>query len=102
MRTQVQSLASLSGLRIWHCHELWCRSQMRLRSGCGIVPIGALDWELPYASGLALKKAKKKKKKRKEKNKAIYCKQTYDLFLIPCHLAALHQCVFIHKENPKS
>ena len=28
MRTQVQSLASLSELRIWCCHELWCRSQM--------------------------------------------------------------------------
>ena len=27
------SLASFSGLRIWHCHELWCRSQMLLRSG---------------------------------------------------------------------
>ena len=23
MKLQVQSLASLSGLRIWHCHELW-------------------------------------------------------------------------------
>ena len=23
MRLQVRSLASLSGLRIWHCHELW-------------------------------------------------------------------------------
>ena len=32
MRLQVQSLASLSGLRIQHCHELWCRSQMWLRS----------------------------------------------------------------------
>ena len=32
MRTQVQFLASLSGLRIWHCHELWCRSQMGLGS----------------------------------------------------------------------
>ena len=29
----VQSLASLSGLRIWCCHELWCRLQMRLGSG---------------------------------------------------------------------
>jgi len=28
----VQSLVSLRGLRIWHCHELWCRSQTRLRS----------------------------------------------------------------------
>ena len=31
-RLQVQSLDSLSGLRIWHCHDLWCRSQMQLGS----------------------------------------------------------------------
>ena len=30
MRTWVQSLASLSGLRIQHCHELRCRWQMWL------------------------------------------------------------------------
>ena len=30
MRLQVQYLASLSGLRIWRCHELWCRFQTRL------------------------------------------------------------------------
>ena len=36
MRMQVPSLASLSGLRIWHCHELWCRSQMRLGSGVAV------------------------------------------------------------------
>ena len=28
MRLQVQFLASLSGLRIWHCCELWCSLQM--------------------------------------------------------------------------
>ena len=32
LRLWVQSLASLSGLCIWHCHELWSRSQMWLRS----------------------------------------------------------------------
>ena len=32
MRMWVQSLASLSGLRIWHCHELWCRLQTWLGS----------------------------------------------------------------------
>ena len=32
MRTQVQSLASLSGIRIPCCRELWCRSQRRLGS----------------------------------------------------------------------
>ena len=33
MRKWVRSLASLSGLRIQHCHELWCRSLMQLGSG---------------------------------------------------------------------
>ena len=32
MRMWFQSLASLSGLRIWHCRELWCRLQMWLGS----------------------------------------------------------------------
>ena len=33
VRKQVRSLASFSGLRMQHCRELWCRLQMRLRSG---------------------------------------------------------------------
>ena len=32
MQLQIKSLASVSGLRIWHCHELWCRVQTWLRS----------------------------------------------------------------------
>ena len=32
MRLWVRSLASLSGLRIWQCRELWCRLQTRLGS----------------------------------------------------------------------
>jgi len=32
----VQSLASFSGLRIWHCHELWCRSKMQLKSDIAV------------------------------------------------------------------
>ena len=36
MGLQVQFLASLSGLRIRHCHELWCRSQMWLGSGIAV------------------------------------------------------------------
>ena len=38
VRMQVQSLALLSGLRIWSGHKLWHRYQMHLRSsglGCG-------------------------------------------------------------------
>ena len=36
MRIQVRSLALLSGLKIWCCHALWCRSQMQLRSGVAV------------------------------------------------------------------
>ena len=38
----VQSLTPLSGLGIWHCHELWCRSEARLRSGIAV----SVGWQL--------------------------------------------------------
>ena len=68
---QVRSLALLSGLRIWHCWKL-CVGQRhsldptllwlwyRLAS---VALIQLLTWELPYATGVALKRPKKKKKK---------------------------------------
>ena len=67
MRLWVQSLASLSGLRIWLCRELWCRSQIRLRSGvlwlwcrpAAIAPIRPLAWE----------PNKRQKQKQKQKQK---------------------------------
>ena len=64
MRLQVQSLASLSRLRIWCCHELWCRLQMWLGSGIAVVVtqvgvVQPLAWEPPYAVGGALKRPKK-------------------------------------------
>ena len=68
MRKWVRFLASLSGLSIWQCRELWCRSQThsnlallwlwyRLVATALIRP---LAWELPYAVGTALKKKKAK------------------------------------------
>ena len=36
MRTRVPSLALLSGLRVWHCCELWCKSQRWLGSGVAV------------------------------------------------------------------
>ena len=62
----VRSLASLSGLKIQRCHELWCRLLVWLRSGiavavAGAAPIGPLAWEPPYATGAALKRQKTKK-----------------------------------------
>ena len=37
MRMWVRSLASLSSLRIWRCHKLWCRSKTGLRSHIAVV-----------------------------------------------------------------
>ena len=36
---RVRSLALLSGLRIWHCHELWCGSQTRLGSRVAVAVV---------------------------------------------------------------
>ena len=44
MRTQVQSLASLSGLRIRHRHELWCRSQIQLWSHIAVAVVSASNY----------------------------------------------------------
>ena len=68
MRLQVRSLASISRLRIWHCCELWCRSQTLLGSciavawcrPAAVAPIGPPAWESPYAAGSALKSQKEK------------------------------------------
>ena len=55
-KTWVWSLALLSGLRIGHCHELWCRMQ------AAAAPIRPLAWEPPHAVGEALKRQKTKNK----------------------------------------
>ena len=56
--------ALLSGFRIWHCRELWCRLQTRLRSGVAVAPIRPQAWEPPYAM---VRPFKKKKKSTKDK-----------------------------------
>ena len=78
MMLQFQSLALLSGLRIWNCHKpasctvghrhgsdlallwLWCRPATTAL-------IQFLYWELLYAAGAALKRKKKNLKKAKVK-----------------------------------
>ena len=70
MRMWVLPPALLSGLKIWHCCELWyighrCSSDLvllwlwcRLAAAALIQP---LAWEFPYAVGAALKQKKKGK-----------------------------------------
>ena len=61
MRMRVQSLASLSGVRIQPCHELRHRSQTRFRSRFAVcrqaaaAPIRPLACELPCSAGAARK-----------------------------------------------
>ena len=77
MRTQVRSLASLTGLRIRCCRELWycgvgCRrgsDPALLWLWCGpaaTTPIQPLAWEPPYASSEALKRQKQTNNSNKE------------------------------------
>ena len=55
MRMRVWSPASLGGLRIWCCRELWC-------GPAAAAPIRPLAWEPPYAPGAALKRKQTNKK----------------------------------------
>ena len=57
MRMGVRFLASIIGLRIRHCRELWCRP-------AATALIRPLAWEPPYALDAALKRTKEKKKKK--------------------------------------
>ena len=74
-RLQVQSLASLSGLRIQRCCELWCRSQTRPRSGIAvaIVQAGSNSSDQTPSLGNPIccrcgpKKDKRQKKPKKQK-----------------------------------
>ena len=72
-RMQVQTLASLSGLRIKRCHEL-CVGRRRSSDSAllwlwywpaAIALIRLLAWEPPYAAGAAQEKAKRQKTKNK-------------------------------------
>ena len=72
MMMQVPSLALLGGLRIQHCRELWCRSQMWL--GChvavAVVEAGSCSCDLTPNLGTSICGRcgpKKKKKERKER-----------------------------------
>ena len=79
MRLRVQSLASLSGLRIQHCQSCSvgrrCSSDPMLlwlwRRLAAVALIRPLAWEPPYAAGLALKKTKDKREKKEEEAAVI-------------------------------
>ena len=71
MRTWVQSLTLLSGLRIWHCCELQHRLQMRLRSHIAAAVAVASSCNSCLTPGLGTSICQgygpKRKKERKKK-----------------------------------
>ena len=73
MRMRVPFLASLSGLRIRRCRELWCKSQTPLGFCILWLAAVALIWPLSLGTskcrGCGPVKQKKKRQKQKTKNK---------------------------------
>ena len=52
MRTRAQSLALLSGLRMWHCRELWCRLQTWMGSDFAVAVAQAGSYSSDSAASL--------------------------------------------------
>ena len=66
MRIWVQSLASLNGLRIWHCCKLWCRLQTRLGSRVAMaVASCSSHWTPGLGTSICCRWGPKKKEKKK-------------------------------------
>ena len=80
MRLCVQSLALLSGLRIWHCHEMCCRSQMWLVSGIAVAVVQASSYSSNQTPSLGTSICRgsglRNGKKTKNKNKKIFKKMS--------------------------
>ena len=89
---QVWFLASLKGLRIRCCHDLWCRLQTWLRSPVAVMAvmwpaaaalIWPLAWELPYAVGVALKTNQPTNKQTKNPQALKFYGCAYDICKFP-------------------
>ena len=95
MSLQVRSLASLSGLRVRCCHELWCSRRPGLDPAllwlwcrpAAIAQIRPLAWEPPYATGAAVKRQRKKGKKgeRDECCRYSWTNRFQELEVAKCH-----------------
>ena len=71
--------ASLSGLRVWRCCELWCRSQTRHRSGIAVAVVQASNYSSDQTPSLGTsichECGPKKTKKRNQKTIFLKTKQ---------------------------
>ena len=76
MRIRVRSLASLSRLGIWHCRELWYRSQMQLGSRVAVAVAGSYSSNSTPSLGTSICRGsdprKWQKDGKKKKRRDIY------------------------------
>ena len=75
MKMWVPSLALISGLRTWHCLELWSRSKMRLGSGIAVAAALMRPWlgnfHMPRCGPKKTKKKKRQIKEERQSNSLI-------------------------------
>ena len=84
-------ISGLSGLRIWCCHELWCRSQTWLGSDVAVVvaQAGSCSSNRIPTLGISVCRRcspKKQLKKKEKKRKAILPKAIYRVNAMPIKL----------------
>ena len=72
MRFRVQSLASLSGLRIRRCHELWCRLQTWLRSGVAVNVVEAGGYSSDLTPSLEISICRRNSPEKKKKSVRVF------------------------------
>ena len=76
-RKWVQSLASITGLRMQHCRELWCRSQTSLRYCVVVAVVQASSYTqtpslgISKCCGAALNSKKKVKNKKSQRSSQV-------------------------------
>ena len=75
--TRVWSLASLNGLRIWHCYELWFRSQTQLWSGIAMAVAQASSYNSDSTRSLGISVCRKCGLKKIKKNQEEFFKICY-------------------------
>ena len=77
MRTWVWSLASLSGLRIWCCHELWCRLQKWFGSHVAVAVVwaGSCISSLTPSLGTSMQENKTKPKNPIGSASCFHCRR---------------------------
>ena len=78
IRTQVQSLALLSGLGIQHCCKLWCRSKKRFRSGVAVAvaQAGSCSSNSSPSQGTSIRRGCGHKKTKRREGKIQNYKET--------------------------